>query len=152
MTRNRSCEGGIGKGYMEQLRRYHFIPAEASEKQKKAAFVNMLNGAMALGRVKIVGPSNPDLIPQIQSLQWNRTRTNHRDGSVADLADSFLYAWRASSAYLEEPLPAGPQNRAEEIRKENADFWSSAEDRNRRDREGDASWDVQSDPWDFDQD
>lgn len=142
-------EGGIGKGYMEQLRRFHFIAAEAAEKQKKAAFVNVLNGSFAMGRVKIVGPSNMDLISQIRSLQWNSTRTNHKDGQLADLADAFLYGWRSSTAYLQEP-PAAPKTREERLRQETKDFWDRVSEDNRRGKaDGDAAWDVSSDPWDF---
>lgn len=123
-------EGGMGKGFAEELRKHFLIPAEAADKQRKAAFINVLNGSFALGRVKIVGPTNEDLVHQVRVLQWDKHRKNHRPGQPADLADAFLYAWRSSTAYLQD-APPSPLSKEERIRKETADFWDRAERENR---------------------
>lgn len=108
--------GGMGAAYAQQFTKYHGIFVKKADKLGKAAHIQMTNGLMASGWIKVLS-SNGDLLSQIENLTWNRTRTGERDGSPSDLADAFLYMVMESTAYLQRPRE-GKLTEAERIERE----------------------------------
>lgn len=94
---------GLGKGYSEQMRQRFSIPVEPAEKINKAGFIDLLNGALSRGLLKIVRSTNEPLIDELRALAWNESRTKEVDGMDNHLCDALLYVWRASTAYLQKP-------------------------------------------------
>jgi hypothetical protein len=95
--------GGLGKGYIEEARRRFHLPIEAAEKNNKRGYIDLLNGDMARGRVKIARPACDQLRAEWLELPWHEDRSKEAEGFDNHCADAVLYGWRAACAYLEEP-------------------------------------------------
>lgn len=87
---------GLGKGYAETMRQKHGIPVEQAEKTNKQGFIDLMNGALSRGEVRIVKQSNGDLLKEMGALAWNEKRTKEVDGMDNHLCDALLYVWRGS--------------------------------------------------------
>lgn len=98
-------EGGLGKGYAEEMRRRFRIPVEPAEKVNKHGYIDLLNGDFERKQVVIVREGNEALIEELYALPWNETRTKEADSFDNHLADALLYVWRASTTYLTKPKP-----------------------------------------------
>jgi hypothetical protein len=123
---------GYGKGPAEEMASRFGIRVEAAPKMGKVGFSDQLNGAFAMGLVKVYRPGNVELVQDIIALPWNDERTEHRPGARNHLPDALLYGWRVSSTYLQSPLPAEPKTAEERIKAETAAHWARVEaDRSR---------------------
>jgi len=102
--------GGLGKPYVEayNVRFDVGIRMDAAEKSEKRAAIELMNGDLGSGRLKVLLPECADLAGQWESLPWaNAAREKEHAGYRNDLADSALYAHRAHLSYLHEaPDPA----------------------------------------------
>lgn len=101
--------GGLGKGYVEEMKQRFRIPIEAAKKQNKNANIELLNGDLKSGVVRIVRGSNEDYVSEANLLQWNDDRTKPDDRFEDHLCDSFLYGYRECRQYLHEPEEAPPK-------------------------------------------
>jgi|CXWL01.1.fsa_nt_gi hypothetical protein len=99
--------GGLGKAYAEEMRRRFGIPVEPAEKQNKRGYISLLNGDLERGRVRLL-PACADLKAEWLELPWSEDRTKPSEGFADHSSDATLYAWRAASAYHEQPEPAPP--------------------------------------------
>lgn len=121
--------GGLGKPYVEEFNRRHFagIKMVAADKVEKRAHIELINGDLGAGRLKLLLPACDDLAEQMKTLPWaNDQREQEHQGYPNDLCDSCLYGWRAHRAYLNE-APAQPKPRPrpdseEWIRREEEEF------------------------------
>jgi len=93
---------GLGKGYAETMRQKHAVPVEQAEKVNKQGFIDLMNGALSRGEVKIVKETNEDLLRELGSLAWNEKRTKEVEGMDNHLCDALLYVWRASLLNLQK--------------------------------------------------
>lgn len=96
-------EGGLGKGYAEELRREFHIPIEPAEKTNKGGFIDLINGSFAESQLKICKHTNAALVEELVSLPWAEGRKREADGYENHLTDALLYVWRACTAYLTKP-------------------------------------------------
>lgn len=94
--------GGLGKGYTETMRQKFGLPVEAAEKVNKQGFIDLFNGALSRGEVKIVKQSNAELLKQLTSVSWNERRTKEVDGIDNHLTDASLYLWRKVVPFLQK--------------------------------------------------
>ena len=122
-TRIVADTGGYGKGPCEEMRSRFGIHVESAPKQDKVGYTDQLNGAFAMGLVKVYRPGNVDLVHELVTLPWNDERTAHRDGFPNHLADSLLYGWRVSSTYLQQPAPSQDLTPHERIQAETKAHW-----------------------------
>jgi hypothetical protein len=99
--------GGLGKGYAEEARRRFHLPIMPAEKNNKRGYIDLLNGDLLAGRLKVVGHRNRDLVAEMSSLPWSEDRSKPEEGFEDHLCDAMLYGWRACQAYHEQ-LPAAP--------------------------------------------
>jgi hypothetical protein len=105
--------GGLGKPYVEEFNRRFpaGIRMVAAEKTEKRANIELINGDLGSGRLKLLMPACTDLAEQMKTLPWaNDEREYEHQGYSNDLCDSCLYGWRAHRAYLNE-APAPPKPR-----------------------------------------
>lgn len=96
------------KQYVEELRRRSGIQFQAAHKTGKLRYISLLNSALINSRVKIVASENQDLLLEADSVILDLQDPMHpkiKDGQKDHLLDAFLYSWRASYNYLEEPKP-----------------------------------------------
>jgi hypothetical protein len=122
-TRIIGDEGGMGKGYAEELRRRFHIPVEAAQKPNKRGYIDLLNGDLKASKIKILRPANEELLKEITTLPWNEDRTKEHPGFENHLTDSLLYIWRACTTYLTKPQDNKPKTPEEVIHKFVDDFW-----------------------------
>lgn len=122
-TRVIGDEGGMGKGYAEEIRRRFSVPMEPAQKTNKRGYIDLLNGDLKAGKIKILRPANLDLIKEIVELPWDEGRKKEHAGFDNHLTDSLLYIWRACTTYLQK-LPDDKVKTPEEIvHKYVEDFW-----------------------------
>jgi hypothetical protein len=112
--------GGLGKGYAEEARKRFSLPIEPAEKNNKRGYQSLLNGDLERGRVKVVGC--PQLVAEWLELPWTEDHAKEAEGFDNHCADATLYAWRAASAYHEEPVAPLP-TRAEVLAQQERDIW-----------------------------
>lgn len=104
--------GGLGKGYAEEARARFTLPIEAADKANKRGYIDLLNGDLERGRVKVLPGPCDDLISEWSELPWHEDRQKEQPGAPNHCADATLYAWRAACAYHERE-PAPPPTQAE---------------------------------------
>jgi hypothetical protein len=96
--------GGLGKGYVEEARTRFSLPIVAAEKNNKRGYIELFNGDLARGRIKLVaGPGTDELIKEWANLPWDDKRQKEKEGFPNHCADSCLYMWRAMPNYHEAP-------------------------------------------------
>lgn len=93
-------QGGLGRGYIEEFRQRHTIPAEPAEKQNKLGYRKLLNGDFESGRVHVVEHANAELIEELNGLPWNEDGDDNEEGADNHCTDALLYAWRAAKHWL----------------------------------------------------
>mgnify|MGYP000858295204 CR=1 FL=1 len=95
-------QGGLGKGYIEEIRRRFRIPVKEAEKNNKMGYVDLINGDLRTGKLRIVEPACGQLLEEMAVLQWSESRDGY-DGRFADhCCDAMLYAWRECRHYVSE--------------------------------------------------
>lgn len=102
--------GALGRGYVEEFRRRHGLPARAARKQEKNAYRRLLNGDLERGIVKICKDTNKELIAELKMLTWDDKGKDALFGQAAHLTDAFLYGWREAKHYIAESPQAIPSD------------------------------------------
>lgn len=99
--------GGLGKAICKEFQDRYHIPLKPAEKAQKRAYIELCNGDLLSGAVKI--KDGTPLANEMRTLQWDVDRPEKEDERTPnDLCDSFLYAWREAKHFLGEekaPLP-----------------------------------------------
>lgn len=121
--------GGLGKGYAEEARRRWALPIEPAEKQNKRGYIDLLNDALATGRLKVVRAGCSQLLDEWRDLCWDERRQKEAPGLPNHCADAVLYAWRACPNYLErEPAKAPRPGSAEALAEEERRYEQAVDD------------------------
>ncbi len=106
-------EGGIGKGYAEEMRQRYGIGCHAAEKTKKRAYQEIVAGELRSGTIRIVISSCEQLCDEMALLQWAPGRASEDPRFENHCCDSLLYGVRAARAWyrpeLEPPKPGSPE-------------------------------------------
>ena len=97
--------GGLGKPYVEQIRRRHGIPMEPAEKAEKLAHIRLINADLGTGRLRMAEMACQALIEEISSLPWNESRTREDPRYPNHACDALLYAWRRHTAFSNQRPP-----------------------------------------------
>lgn len=96
--------GGLGGGYVREMRERYAIPVLEATKDSKAGNIELLNGDMKEHMVLLLESATTDLTSEMKVLAWaNEDRIRPRPGMPNHCSDSFLYAWRAVKAYAWRP-------------------------------------------------
>lgn len=106
-------EGGMGKGYAEEMRQRYGIGCEAAEKTKKRAYQEIVQGELRSGTIKIVKSACSQLVDEMALLQWGPGRQQEDPRFDNHCCDSLLYGVRAARAWyrpeLEPPVVGSPE-------------------------------------------
>jgi hypothetical protein len=81
---------------------------DAAEKHNKIGYISLLNAELAKGRIQVLEGKCAHLLEEWQALAWNEDRTKESEGQDNHASDATLYAWRAASAYSEQPEKPAP--------------------------------------------
>jgi len=95
--------GGLGKGYLEEFRKYFAIPVENVQKTDKRGYITLFNGAVANGMVRFIRRGCGPWTEQATKLLWhNSKRLEEMPGMRNHSCDAVLYAWREARHYTAE--------------------------------------------------
>lgn len=102
--------GGLGKAIVEEMKDKWHLPVKAAEKQKKPAYIELLNGDLESGRLKIHSTLT-GLRDQMLTLQWDAAKPGIKENEdyPNDLCDATLYAWRECRHHRSATPPPAPQ-------------------------------------------
>lgn len=132
--------GGLGKGYVEEARKRFGLPIEPAEKNNKRGYIDLLNGALKSGTLKVLDGCE-DLVREWTVLPWSPGRAKEAPGFPNHLADACLYGWRAAWAYLETDRQEFKAKTDAELEAEEEVRLARELDREARDASrGDRSW------------
>jgi PBSX family phage terminase large subunit len=95
------------KQAVEEIRRRHDIPLTAAQKQGKADFIELMNGDLISGYIKIHRKLGAPLIDEMQSLVWDERafpRKVEHPACDNHALDALLYSWRHCYQYLADTL------------------------------------------------
>lgn len=99
---------GYGKSIVESLNQEYGIGCKAAKKRDKAAQIEMMNGSLSNGTMKIAQDRNPDLFEQMEVLQWDPEELENNKFVALDarqkdhLADALVYAYRDAHPHTDD--------------------------------------------------
>ncbi len=100
---------GLGDAMLMELSHVYGINVEAAEKKNKVDSIELFNGDLIDGRIKILKGS--ELEKQLMSLQWavdDVGRLKEHKGQRNDCTDAAIYARRKAAHRFAEDAPAPP--------------------------------------------
>lgn len=108
--------GGLGKAICMEFQTRYSIPLKPAEKTQKRAYIELLNGDLLSGMLRI--QDGTPLANEMKMLQWDPDRPEKEDERTPnDMCDSALYAWREAKHYL-------GKDRDPEIPKDTPAYWN----------------------------
>lgn len=103
---------GANKQAVQEIQNRHGIPLKTADKRGKADFIEILNGELIQGTIRLHVSDCEVLVDEMLGLVWNErsTRKEEHPSCPNHACDAFLYAWRHCYAFLAEPVapPAHP--------------------------------------------
>lgn len=144
---------GANKQAVEELRRRHDLPLTAADKTAKADFVELMNGDLISGNVRVELEAASILVDEWAGLVWDQRVVGRRVEHPAcpnHASDAALYAWRHCYAYLAEPArgprpaPGSPERaaiEAQELERAALEAWEQREaERREQQLESSVDW------------
>lgn len=126
-------EGGLGKGYADEMRRTYGLPVKAAEKQKKRAFLELFAGDLKNGTMKVDPYGARDLVDEMNLCQWLPDRSDIDPRFEDHAIMGAVYGSRVLRPYYRpeenEPKQGSPEWQAREAAKERA--WAREQARKR---------------------
>lgn len=109
-TRIVGDHGALGKGYLEEMRKYFAIPIHNAQKTDKRGYIELFNGAVANGMVRFVRYGVSTWHKQTSELLWkDERRIEEMPGMANHSCDCTLYGWREARHYTcDEPVIVQP--------------------------------------------
>lgn len=101
-TRMVGDTGGLGKGYVEEMRQTYGLPIDVAAKADKRGNIELINGAFRSGTLLIDRARNRELLNEIALLQWDDERLMPDPRYEDHLCDAMLYGWRACRRNYED--------------------------------------------------
>lgn len=102
---------GANKQAVEEMQRRHGIALTAADKTGKSDFIELMNADFVQGYIKLSSLSSQPLAEEYRTLVWELDGDKIKyprkeNGACANhLADSTLYAWRYTYAFLSKAAP-----------------------------------------------
>lgn len=128
-------EGGLGKGYAEEMRQTYGIACQAAEKTRKRAYQELTAGDLRSGTVRIDPRECRDLLDEVALLQWLPDHSAEDERFENHTADAFLYVCRALRPWyrpeVEPPKEGTPEHARQEWAKERKAAQKAARERSR---------------------
>ncbi len=113
--------GGLGGMIIAGLRANYGLAIEPAVKQEKAATIRLMNTALRTGKLLFRPEQCKQLIEQFERLERDPRTEYERPQDPCDFADSCLYAWRWTFAYVfSEPKPPPTQDDLNRLREQEA--------------------------------
>lgn len=101
--------GGLGKAYVEEAKLRFGIPFIVAKKTNKRGYIELMNGDLQSGMLKVVASQCEGLLTEWATLPWkDANREEEAPAFDNHEADAALYAWRECRAWNHEPDKVGP--------------------------------------------
>jgi hypothetical protein len=124
--------GGLGKGFAEEARQRFAVPVMPAQKTNKRGYIELFNGDLRAGLIRVVPDKCKQWIEEAQICQWDDVPKDHpqyhqREDPRFDnhCLDAALYGWRECKAFAEDADPGlEPEPSIEErLRQQHLDRW-----------------------------
>jgi len=129
---------GANKQAVEEMRRRHNVPWVAADKTGKSDFIEIMNGDLIQGVIKLVESETYDLVNEWLNLIWDDRGSKRIENASCPnhLADAALYGYRFCYSYLSRPIekPVSPHS------VEAVDQWWEKEAEKMEENEAKAFW------------
>jgi hypothetical protein len=116
--------GALGKGYLDEMRKYFAIPIQNAQKQDKRGYIELFNGAVANGMIRFVRAGVETWTRQAGTLLWRDERhIEEMPGMANHSCDGTLYVWREARHYScdDAPPPRPPVDEVERAEQANVE-------------------------------
>jgi hypothetical protein len=126
--------GGLGKAIaMDMVQRFR-LPLRSAEKSQKNAAIELLNGDLRGGVVKIIHSDSPkSLMSEWKLLQWDENHKYEDKSYQNHLSDAFLYAYREAKHWRQKPAIVNPEpGSAAAMKRWEEKYWKEQLDKNER--------------------
>ncbi len=102
---------GANKQAVEEMRRRHELPLRAADKTGKSDFIEIMNGELIQGRIKLHSARCSQLADEYAGLIWDERSEKREEppNCPNDLCDATLYAWRLCYSYLSVAVDPPPK-------------------------------------------
>jgi len=102
---------GSNKQAVEEMRRRHDLPVQATMKTGKSDFIELMNGDFIMGKIKVHETQAYDLTVEYGSLIWNEHSIKREEHPACPnhCTDATLYAWRKCYQYLSTKPQSAPK-------------------------------------------
>lgn len=96
--------GALGKGYVNEMRKWFQLPIMDAEKNDKAGYIKLFDGALANKSLVIVDGQCDTLDEEAKALLWkNAEQREEKPGMRNHSCDAALYLWRRMGHYTHTP-------------------------------------------------
>jgi hypothetical protein len=100
--------GALGKGYVNELRKWHKLPIMNADKNDKRGYIELFDGAMANGMIVLLDEPTKGFQEEASELLWKDERKlEEMPGLANHRCDAGLYGWRKIQHY--DHLPKEPE-------------------------------------------
>jgi hypothetical protein len=99
--------GGLGKSIVEEMRQRWAMPIVAAEKKNKAAYIELMNGDLHQGRIKV--KRGEPVLEEWRLLQWDEDHRKEDSRFENHASDATLYMWREARHWLWAPELRDPR-------------------------------------------
>lgn len=129
---------GSNKQAVAELNTRHELPYLPAEKKEKVDFIELMNGDLISGHIKVNPATCEALVDEWQNLIWDSKSSKKQEhpGCANHATDGCLYGWRHCYSYLSEkpsePAEEGTRQRLDQIAEE---LEAAAEERWRASKE-----------------
>lgn len=98
--------GGLGKGYIDELRRVYGLPVHACEKSDKPGHIELFNDAMISGAVQFIEGKCEPFFDQAKRLVWkDASHKEEMTGIRNHSCDSVMYGFRRLKHSITPSVP-----------------------------------------------
>lgn len=116
--------GGLGKGYAEEANQRYGLAMEVAEKTKKRGFIEVVQGELLAGNIKIDPRNAACLIQEMVNLTWNEDKSEPDSRFEQHASDGFIYLVRSMLPYYRPELATEQLTPAEVTNRKMAEYRS----------------------------
>lgn len=109
--------GGLGKGYLNECRKWFKLPIMNVDKNDKAGYMQLLNGALSDGTVVLVDGECDTFETEASALLKDKTGLKELEGMRNHSCDAVLYGFRRVGHYQATAVTPDPKNQMDEQEK-----------------------------------
>jgi len=114
--------GALGKGYVNEMRKWHGLPIVNAEKNDKRGYIELFDGAMANGMIVLLDGQCDPFVEEASELLWKDEKDERKPGKIEETpgqanhcCDAGLYGWRKVQHYSHTPRKEEPADEGQAL-------------------------------------